>query len=268
MRYDDAYEDTYEDIDDGAYGDILGLSEVLRRVLCDELRSASPEELDNAVAEVMDTMSAAEAFNFAKALQQIGRSASQVLANPAVRSVLRTAVPLVTGAVGTFFGGPLGAKVGSELGSTLVKGLPNASLPRSATSPRPATPLVAPGRSAAGGTFTASPASPVAGGSAAAAQGLVLTQHPDVLQALLSLALGQVGKPSINGAPVPQIMTMLSDVFGRAAAHADELMYMHPEAYAGEDMGDEIRAPDSHALYVTLMDADSYELAETLDGAA
>ena len=269
----DAAGESWEGYDAG--GGEQSPGELLRGVLRDDLAEASTEELEDAVGRMLDSMSAAEGFNFAQALQQIGTTATKALSDPTVNSIMRTAVPLATGALGTFIGGPLGTAAGSGLGNALVSALPPAAGARRSTAPTPpvasAVPR-APGAPSAvtpGATPTGSPApaaafppSPVAGGSAAAAQGLVLTQQPEVLKALLSLALGRAGRPSVNGVPVPQVMTMLSDVFGRAAAHADELMYGSPEVY---EAADEVGAPDSHTLYTTLMDANTRELAEATE---
>jgi hypothetical protein len=107
---------------------------------------------------------------------------------------------------------------------------------------------------------------PVAGGSAAAAQGLVLTQQPDVLKGLLALAMGQQGKKSVNGVPVPAIMSMLSSVFGQAAADADELMYLDEEGSSadGEALPDDSETSSGRSLYTTLMDVENYELGEAV----
>jgi hypothetical protein len=94
----------------------------------------------------------------------------------------------------------------------------------------------------------------------------VLTQQPDVLKSLLPLAMGQHGKKSVNGIPVPAIMGMLSSVFQQAAADADELVYV-----AGEDR-DSISealsdwpAGSGRSLYPVFIDAENYELAEALE---
>jgi hypothetical protein len=231
--------------------------EILRGALREDLADAEPEALDEAVGQMLDAMSAAEGFNFAQALQQIGNTATKALSDPTVNSILRTAVPLAAGAAGTLFAGPLGTAVGSGLGNALVGALPPVAGGRPGPPATPGAPSTA---GAAAGTALASQ---LAGGSAAAAQGLMLTQQPEVLKALLSLALGQAGRPAVNGVPVPQIMNLLSDVFGRAAAHADELMYTAPEQYG--EAADEVGAPNPHALYTALMDANAMELAEAIE---
>jgi hypothetical protein len=102
----------------------------------------------------------------------------------------------------------------------------------------------------------------VAGGSAAAAQGLVLTQHPDVLRGLLATALGQHGRRRVSGIPIAQLLALLSQVFGQAAADADELMYLEQQADATESVLDEAPAGSVRSLYTDLVVADNWEIAE------
>jgi hypothetical protein len=224
------------------------LAEVLRDSLHDGFSDASPEEMDDAFAEVLESMSPAESFNFAKALKQIERGAGQALSDPVFGQVVRTALPIAGGALGTVIGGPVGTALGSSLGTAAAGALPGGA------PARPAAPTP-------GGVVP-----PVAGGSAAAAQGLVLTQQPDVLKGLLALAMGQQGKKSVNGVPVPAIMSMLSSVFGQAAADADELMYLDEEGSSadGEALPDDSETSSGRSRYTTLMDVENYELGEAV----
>jgi hypothetical protein len=129
----------------------------------------------------------------------------------------------------------------------------SAAPPSVATTPGAAEPLDVP--------FAPGPASAVVGGSAAAAQGLVLTQQPDVLRALLAAALGRHGRQRVSGIPVGQLLALLSQVFAQAANDADELMYLHHEADAAEDV---VAVPHGsiRSLYADLIGADNSELAE------
>jgi hypothetical protein len=102
----------------------------------------------------------------------------------------------------------------------------------------------------------------VAAGSAAAAQGLVLTQQPDVLRGLLATALGQHGRQLVSGVPVAQVLALLSQVFGQAAADADELVYLDQQADATEGVLEEAPAGSIRSLYADLLGADNLELAE------
>jgi hypothetical protein len=130
---------------------------------------------DEALEAVLDGMSAAEAFSCQKALTQLGAGAGAALANPVVGQVAKTALPVGAGALGTLIGGPAGTAIGSRL-CTLAAG----ALVRPGTPGGPAAVPVNPvGVSvhpAAVPGVAPSPA--VAGGSAAAAQGLVLRFRP------------------------------------------------------------------------------------------
>jgi hypothetical protein len=298
--------DEYDDIVDDPVPRQIPAGEVLRGVLRADLVSASPEAMNDALAEMLGSMSAAEGFNFGQALQQVSAGATKALQDPTVNSVLKTAVPVVVGAAGAYFGGAAGYQAGSNLGNHLVNALPGPPQPRPAAPAVPSAPVMIPAvpppapipRSPApvpvagagvpgpvppvvdGGSGPAPPPvagagvpgpvpPAVAGGSAAAAQGLVLTQQPEVLRALLSLAVGQAGRPTINGIPVTQYMNLLSDVFGKAAAHADELMYAAGEGgggYSESETIDQVGAGDSAQVYITLMDANAMELSEALAG--
>ncbi len=229
-----------------------GASHLMREVLAEDYAGAADEAYDDALEAVLDGMSAAESFSFAKALRQIQSGAGQALANPLVGQVARTALPVGAGALGTLVGGPAGTAIGSRLG-TLAAG----ALARPAGPARPGGPGVTP-------TLPGVP--PAAGGSAAAAQGLVLSQQPDILKALLALSMGQHGAREIGGVPVASVMNLLSSVFGQAAADADELAYADGEsldeeghsgsenAYAANDLG------AGRSLYTALMDAENEEL--------
>jgi len=91
-------------------------------------------------------------------------------------------------------------------------------------------------------------------------------EQPDVKKAVLSLAMGQHGKKSVNGVPIASIMGMLSSVFGQAAADADELMYVAEQERdsLGEAMPDWSESA-GRSLYPTFIEAQNYELAEALE---
>ena len=239
------YDEDDLDLPDEAYaedldpGDAAELAETLRDALDDEYADADPDELDDALANVLESLSPAESFNFGKALTQIQRGAGQVLSDPAAAQVARTVLPLAGGAVGAAIGGPAGTALGARLGTAAVGALPARKPPRA-------------------------PATPVAGGSPAAAQGLILTQQPEVLKSLLALAMGQHGRKEVNGVPVSAVMSMLSSVFGEAAADADELMYL------GQDRSDEAwdnesgDGPEPTSTYRQLLESEDAELDEAV----
>ena len=263
--------------------------DVLRSAMREEYADAGVEEMGDALVNVLDSMSPAEAFNFSSALNRIGKSASRLTSDPTFIQIARTAAPIAGGALGTMVGGPVGTALGSKLGSLAVSALPAratspsvdakpvaaAPVPGAAAMPPPgmppsaaATPVAAAPEPGAGRTPQSEippalgPASSVAGGSAAAAQGLVLTQHPDVLCCLLATALGHHGRQQVSGLPVAQLLGMLSQVIGQAAADADELMYLGQQADAAESVLEDASASSVRSLYTDLLGADNLELAE------
>lgn len=270
-----------EDPDWSDEDDPLDLIDGLRQTLRDDYADTSDEEMGDALVEVLDAMSPAESFKFASALSQIGKSAGNLPSYPAVGSIARSMLPTAGGVLGTVIGGPGGTALGGQLGSIVANALPSAPSPRPHSLVSPATqapaasaqqtrpePSAPPAPQAAPPAPQATPAvaeSPVAGGSAAAAQGLVLSLHPQMRQSLLSTALGQQGRPDIGGVPVAQMLAMLSQVIGQAAADADELMYLGGHTDDGEGLaGGSPDYPD-RSLYTGLVDADNLELAEALD---
>lgn len=244
-------------------------ADALRSAMREEYADASDEEMGDALMNVLGSMSPAEAINFGSALNRIGKSASQLVSDPTFVSVAGTALPILGGAAGTLIGGPAGTAVGTTLGRVAASALPARPAPPAA----PARPVAAtPAPSAAAMVAPViSPRSPgpasaaVAGGSAAAAQGLVLTQQPDVLRSLLATALGQPGRKQVSGVPAAQLLALLSHVFGQAAADADELMYLEQEADDAESVPDDAPAASLRSLYADLLGADNFELAEAAE---
>ena len=90
----------------------------------------------------------------------------------------------------------------------------------------------------------------------------MLCQHPDLLRALLAAALGRHGRQRVNGIPVGQLLALLSQVLGQAAADADELMYLDQQADAAEGVLEDVPASSIRSLYADLIGADNLELAE------
>jgi hypothetical protein len=237
-----------EDWDDASLGDVLA------EVVSDGYADADAEDFDEALAEMMESLSPAEAVGLTRVLRQIGRTAGRIASDPAVTQVAATVLPAAGGAIGTAIGGPVGTAVGANLGAVAARALPP---PRSGRTRRPAArPPARP---------EARPQPRAATGSPAAVQGMVLTQHPDVLRSLLALALGRHGRQSVNGVPVAALLSMLSTVFGRAAADADELMYLDGGVDT-EDEGPGGWYGDDDALYTAIIDADNAELAEVVAG--
>ena len=275
------------------------LADVLRSALRDEHADASDAEMGDALENVLDSMSAAEAFNFGSALSQIGKSASKLAADPAFAQIVRTAAPIAGGALGTVIGGPVGTALGSQLGNLAASALPAPPAPRpvpaAAPAPPPPVPVPtppvrtapppAPSALPAAAPVAAEPVpgavaiappevppevppaararpSSVTGGSAAAAQGLVLSQQPEILRSLLAAALGQQGRQQVSGVPVAQLLTLFSQVIGQAAADADELMYVEQQPDAAESAVEDVSPGSVRSLYADLLGADNLEFAE------
>jgi hypothetical protein len=230
------------------------LTNAFRSALSEGHTDASDAEVADALENVLDSMSAAEGFNFGSALSGIVKSASKVVSDPTFASIVRTAAPIAGGALGTVIGGPLGGALGSQLGNLAAQALPTPAgppvpgIPQALAVPRPGLP----------------PPSPVAGGSAAAAQGLVLTQQPELLRSLLATALGQQGRQQVSGLPVAQILRMFGEVIEQAAADADELMYLGQQPDAAESAVEAAPPGSSRSLYTDLLGADNLEFAEAV----
>ena len=264
--------------------------DALRSTMREEYADASDEEMGDALTNLLGSMSPAEAINFASALDRIGTSASELASDPTVAAVAGAALPVLGGAAGTLGSGPAGTATGTMLGGLAASALPaSAAPPAAAATPvaatlTPSTTMAAPGPLTAAATSVAvapepgaarvtapviaspspRPASEVADGSAAAAQGLVLTQHPDVLRGLLATALGQHGRQQVSGIPVAQVLELLSQVFAQAAADADQLMYLK-QAGDAESVFDNVPAGSLRSLYADLLGADNLELAEAAE---
>jgi hypothetical protein len=266
------------------------LVDALRSTMREEYADASDEDMGDALMNLLGSISPAEAINFASALDRIGKSGTELASDPTVAAVAGAALPVLGGAAGTLAGGPAGTAAGTMLGGLAASALPASAAPPAATAtpvaaaPAPSTAMAAPGPpTAAAIPFAAAPepgaarvtapviaspsprpASEVADGSAAAAQGLVLTQHPDVLRGLLATALGQHGRQQVSGVPVAQVLELLSQVFAQAAADADQLMYLK-QAGDAESVFDDVPAGSLRSLYADLLGADNLELAEAAE---
>jgi hypothetical protein len=294
-RLDDRYSAVSGLVGEVAWAQTLSpeeLADVFRSALRAEYADASEAEMGDALENVLDSMSAAEAFNFGSALGQISKSASKLMSDPTFAQIVRTAAPIAGGALGTVIGGPVGTALGTQLGSLAAQALPAPAAPPPparppappappppppaiSASPAPAAPapvpVVPPAPAALAPVPVVPPvpalpapvgASSVAGGSAAAAQGLVLSQQPEVLRSLLATALGRQGRQQVSGVPVAQLLTLFSQVIGQAAADADELMYLEQQPDAAEGIVEDVPSAQVRGLYADLLGADNLEFAE------
>jgi hypothetical protein len=222
----------------------LELAQVLGEALRDEYAYATPEELDDALGNVLESLAPAEAYDFAKALQQAGKSARRALEDPALAQIAKTALPVAGGALG----GPAGMALGSGLGNVAAQALAARAKPPS------------------GAPLAGKP--PVAVGSPAAATGFLLSQTRPALLATLATAMGDHGSKAIDGVQVADIMTLLSEVYAQAARDADELQQGSSDASRhpldGEsDLGAPVDGP--RALYTALVAAETEALSEAVD---
>lgn len=231
------------------------LAEALREVLHEDYQDATPEEMQEALFNILGTMTPAEGLNFGKILSQIRRAGKKVLDDPTVGQIAQVVLPVAGATVGTLAGGPAGTAIGGKLGQAAGQAFSKGSQPTSAA---PTAPV--------------SPSSPQ-GGSAAAEQLLQLTQNPDVLKSLSSLALGSLGNMNVklgNGGPsvpVGGVMNLIGTLAGKAAADADELLQEseHSLSYLldedGQFLGDPAVPEDrAHALYNALSEAEEQRL--------
>ncbi len=268
-------EEAYLD-EDADWDDAVGLGEVLREALHEDYADALPEELEAALDNMLDSMSPAESVNFVKSLRQIEKGASRTLTDPLVGQIAGTALPMAGGAAGTLLGGPAGTAIGGALGSAAAKALPSAAkagVPAAAGTASSPPPTMSPATMspATMSPATMSPAAtaPVRAGSAAAAQGFMLTNQQVAQLGMLALALGDLGRRSIDGVPVGALMSMFSSIFAQAAQDADELYYGGDESSGHLYDGETYPSADSaspadraRALYARLIDSDNRRLAD------
>jgi len=223
VEYDTEFNPVHDDFDEDLFGDSEGLVDALGQILNEDYGDASHEELQNVFDSIQATMTAAEAFNFRKALRGINKAGQGILKNPVVGQIAQTALPVAGGALGTMIGGPVGTALGAQLGQAAGSAFKTGKPPKKAGPFR-----MRPVRS------VSKPYSPQAG-STAATQLLQLTQNPQVLQSLVALALGPQARQSVplaSGTAVPAgaFMNLLSGLATKAAEDADELSGVSAEA--------------------------------------
>lgn len=144
--------------------------EAIRSVLAPEYEDLSPAQIEAMLTEAGVDADYLE-FSLKNAFKQVGKIAQQVAP---------TVLPVVGTVAGTAIGGPAGAMLGGALGRAAGGAIGSAG--RSRPAHRPASSRRRPAR----------------GGSPAAAQLLQAISRPEVLQGLLSMALGSKGKSNIR----------------------------------------------------------------------
>ena len=262
--------EVFADYEPDMFDDAAALAEALREVLNEDYQDATPEEMQDILFNILDTMTPAAEFSVTSALRKISQAGKKVLRDPTVSQIAQTALPLTGSALGTIYAGPVGTDVGGKLGQAAGQAF---------TGGRKRWAMPAPAKKAAGnamrGVTSVSHASSQSG-SAAAAKLLGLTQNPDMLKSLLALALGSQGRESIqvgqDGPPVQLdgFMNLLSQLVSEAVADADELLRESEEmsAYLRDSEDDFLADADSavsedyaQILYETMSDAENQQLA-------
>jgi hypothetical protein len=160
-------------------------------------------------------------------------------------SIGQAVLPVAGKVVGSFFGGPaLGGAIGGAVGSLAGGAL------GSLTGQKPSAPM-------GGGA-------PAPGGSGAAGQLMQTIARPETMQALMSMFMGQMGRPNVQvgSTPVPvgAFTNLLSSLAGRAASEynaamsaASDSVPRYMQDYAGQPKGDPAIASDrADALYELL----------------
>jgi hypothetical protein len=233
----------------GMAEDLFDLGEALRDGLGEDYEDATPEELEQALVNVMELLTPAESISFANALGQLGSGASRVVRDPTFTQVAGTALPVV----GTALGGPVGAAVGSALGKAVT------AAPAGAKAPSTPTTAQGPGPQVSGAELPA------------ALRSFFLMNNPVMQKAALAAALAPFGKTSVKGFPVGALLGMLGSTLGEAAAEADELSYESSTSPAYL-LDEQIPSADpadpgarAQALYAALLRAEDEELAEAVD---
>jgi|GEM_PF-1917390 len=211
-----------------AYDQGVTYQDTVRYVIGAEAATLTDDDVDQLLTEITAGFSPIEAENFWKSLGRAAKSVGQVAAGLAP-----TVLPMLGGAVGTFFGGPAGTAIGSALGRA-AGGAVGKLAARSPTSRSVARVAQAIGQVAmpALGGMSGRPASAVpAGGSSATAQLASLLQNPSLIQSLLGALLGgsgavRIGESQVE-APFGAFMNALECL---AAQAAEEIHDRHPQA--------------------------------------
>jgi hypothetical protein len=200
--YDDELDDDWE-LDDEEDDDFFDLGNAFRRVLHDDYADLSPEETDEVLLDMVESLPPDEAFNFVKALGDIAKPAAGVLSSPQFGQVLSVAAPLA----GTALGGPAGGAVARSLaqaaGSALARNPKVSAVPASAMPAMAATQVLAQLPPAAQAAQAATQA-------ANAVKAFNFAALRPVREAVLAKAMTPYGQQAIAGIPVDQLVGTLA----------------------------------------------------------
>jgi len=192
--------------------DSAELAEVLREVLHDDYQDKPPEELQEALTNILETMTPAEEINFTNILRDISKAGQNVLKDPTVGQVASTVLPAAGATIGTIYGGPVGTALGGKLGQVAGQAFSGGGKPSSASAP------------------AQMPAASPKDGPPSAAKIAALFGNEDFLKGLAAAAFGERGQKSIpigkNGpsASVGRFMELLQTLAGKALMEAEELL--------------------------------------------
>lgn len=183
----------------------------IREILASEYRDLPDESIEALVQQSFGSYSAEDVESFLSGLKKVGKFISK--AAP-------TVLPIVGTVAGTAFGGPLGATVGGTLGKLAGGAVQGATAGRQTGRARLPTPAALAKQALKGARAVAGAAAPA--GSPAAAQLLSVLNRPEILQSLLAMIMGPVGRPNIpvgnNPVPVGAFANLIGALANQAAA--------------------------------------------------
>lgn len=236
------YDDFEDEEDDEAYDELVDLGDAFRSVLHEDyVEHLSPEETDEVLFDMVESLPPDEAFSLVNALGSIAKPVAKAATSKELRSIAGAALPIAAPALGTALGGPLGGLAAQSLAGAAQQALagkpkavaakPTATLaaPAPATAfstPSPATPtaMVAQllGQLPQSAQFLNQPqiaqllgqlpqAQAVAG---VADQALKFAQQPAVRQAMVAKALGPFGAQMVADIPVDRVLGTLAALVG------------------------------------------------------
>ena len=174
--------------------------EAIREILAPQYQNATPEEIDNFLAESIEGMTEEEIEGFLSGIKSL------------VTQVAPAVLPLAGTVVGSIYGGPPGGAAGGAVGGMLGNMIGgNKPPPKNRGTPAPVQ-------------------KPSSNGSRAASQILGLINNPKFIQSLLSLVMKEKGTPSLpvgstgtKNAPLGAFMNLLGQLAGRVTTEAHEI---------------------------------------------
>lgn len=207
------FADWHEYEDDGRFGG--GRFANLRHVLSTDYNELADDEVEQVLDSVWGEGAAEDLESFWGQVQKIGSTAGGYLKN--------AAPGMIQGATAGAALGPWGM-VGGALAGGTASVVQQATAPKGARSPIPSGALPAgipgiPGGHTAGHAPQLPPV-PHPNGSPAAGQLLQLLARPEIVQALMSMAMGPAGRPSVRVGDTPVPVGGIANLLGVLANQA------------------------------------------------